>query len=315
MREPEMQVLITGGTGLIGRALSAALLRGGHRVIVLTRSPEKAREILPAGAVAFKWDGRSPEGWAHLIKETDAVVNLAGESIGGETLPAIFTRRWTDTQKRRIKQSRVDAGKALVEAITAAKKKPAALIQASAVGYYGPRGDEAIPESAPAGTDFLAGVCHAWETSTAGVAKVGVRHVAIRTGLVLAPEGGILPVMLLPFHLFAGGPVGSGKQVVSWIHIQDQVNAIRFLLENETAQGAYNLSAPNPVSNAEFGRVAGRVLRRPSFIPTPGFALKLGLGEKASLVLEGQRAVPERLLEAGYAFAYETLETALRDLR
>ena len=171
-----------------------------------------------------------------------------------KSLPAIIARRWTDEQKKRIQQSRVEVGKALIAAISAASNKPEVLIQASAVGYYGPHGDEAIPENTPAGNDFLAEVCQAWEDLTTDVEKMGVRRAVIRTGLVLAPEGGILPMMLLPFRLFVGGPISGGKQAVPWIHLDDEVDAICFLLENQTAQGAYNLSAPNPVSNAEFGQ-------------------------------------------------------------
>ena len=303
-----MNILIAGGTGLIGRALSTVLIDDGHRVTVLTRDPEKMRDGLPSGVIPVRWDGHSPEGWSHLIDKTDAIINLAGQSIAGESLPAILTRRWTDEQKNRIKRSRVDAGQALVEAIRMAKKKPSAFIQASAVGYYGPRGNEEIPESTEAGTDYLADVCQAWEDSTLEIEQMGIRRAIIRTGLVFAPIGGILPIMLLPFRLFVGGPLGTGKQIVSWIHIRDLVNAIRFLLETQDAFGAYNLSTPNPVSNAEFGRIAGRVMHRPYWIPVPGFALKLVLGEKSSLVLDGQRTIPQRLLEAGYQFKFAELD-------
>jgi uncharacterized protein (TIGR01777 family) len=309
-----MNVLITGGTGLIGHVLTESLLADGHRVTVLTRNPQKAKNILPSDVIPLQWDGRSPEGWGHIIGETDAIVNLAGESIAGDSMIAILTRRWTDVQKERIKQSRLDVGKALVSAIQGAKKKPDVFIQASAVGYYGPHGDEALTESAPGGTDFLAKVCQAWEASTSEVEKLGVRRVVIRSGLVLSTKGGILPIMLLPFRLFVGGPLGSGKQIIPWIHILDQVNAIRFLLENQSAQGAFNLSAPNPVNSARFGRIAGRVLRRPNWFTTPGFALKLALGEKASLVLGGQQAVPQKLLKAGYEIKFKNLEPALQDL-
>lgn len=309
-----MNILITGGTGLIGRALSTALLDDGHSVTVLTRDPEKRRGGLPSGVIPVRWDGHSPEGWSHLIDETDAVINLAGQSIAGESLLAILTRRWTEEQKNRIKQSRVDAGQALVAAIRMAKKKPGVFIQASAVGYYGPRGNEDVPESAEAGTDYLADVCRAWEDSTLEVEQMGIRRAIIRLGLVFAPIGGILPIMLLPFRLFVGGPLGTGKQIVSWIHIQDLVHAFRFLLENQDAFGAFNLSTPNPVSNAEFGRIAGRVMHRPYWIPVPSFVLKLVLGEKSSLVLGSQRIIPQRLLETGYEYKFAELDRALEDL-
>ncbi len=310
-----MNILITGGTGLIGRALVTKLIEDGHEVTVLTRNPEKAKTILHSGSLTKKWDGINTSDWASIIEQTDVVINLAGASIAGESLQAILTRRWTDQQKNRILQSRLNAGKALVTAIQAASKKPAVLIQASAVGFYGPHENQIIPENTPPGTDFLASVCQSWEESTAEVEEMGVRRVVIRTGLVFAPEGGILPLMLLPFRLFVGGPIGNGKQAVSWIHLDDQINAIRFTIENESAHGAYNLSAPNPVNNAEFGRIAGKKLRRPNWLPIPGFAIKLVLGEKATLVLDGQQVVPQRLLEAGYEFKYKTLETALQDLR
>lgn len=308
-----MKILMTGGTGLIGRALTKELLAQGHQVTILTRNPQKYQASMP-DVVLVEWNGRTPENWSHLIETTDAVVNLAGASIAGEGLSGILTQRWNDDVKQRIRRSRTAVGQALVEAIAAAENKPRVFIQSSAVGYYGPRGSEDIPESTAPGNDFLAQVCVEWEDSTQAIEAIGVRRVVIRTGLVLTEEGGILPMMLLPFRLFVGGPIGSGQQGIPWIHINDEVNAIIQLLEDETAQGAYNLTAPNPVNSKQFGKVAGKVLKRPSFFPTPGFALKLALGEKATLVLDGQRAVPTRLQEAGYKFAFTELEPALQDL-
>ncbi|MBS1249216.1 MAG: Epimerase family protein [Chloroflexi bacterium] len=309
-----MNVLISGGTGLIGRALSAKLSAEGHRVIVLTRSPEKARNVLPSGVNPVRWDGESLNGWSHLMEEMDAVVNLAGESIAGESLSAILTQPWTERRKSRILNSRVNVGRVLVAAIQLAEKKPSVFVQASAVGYYGPHGEEVVLESTGPGSDFLAKVCQAWEDSTVDVERMGVRRVILRTGLVLSGQGGILPVMLLPFRFFVGGPLGGGEQVIPWIHIQDHVDAIRFLLENEKARGVYNLSAPNPVTNAEFGRVAGKVLHRPYWLPVPELALRLALGEKASLILDGQRALPWHLQTDGYTFTYQELGPALEDL-
>jgi len=309
-----MNILITGGTGLIGRALSAALFSKGHSITVLTRNPDKARDALHSGVLPVKWDGRSLDGWGHLIEETDAVINLAGESIAGDTLPAIFTHRWNNENKNRIRASRLNAGRALLSAIKNAKRKPRVFIQASAVGFYGPRGDEEISENTPAGSDFLAETCRIWEDSTAEIENMGIRRVIIRTGLVLAPKGGILPLILLPFRLFVGGPLGSGDQFVSWIHIKDQVNAIRFLLENEGAGGVYNFTTPYPVRQHELATIAGGLMRRPSFFPVPGFALKLVLGEKSILVLDGQRTFPEKLIADGFHFRYENLKTALNNL-
>jgi uncharacterized protein len=308
-----MQVLITGGTGLLGQALSEALIGQGHNVTVLSRNPQKYAAEMP-GVDLVAWDGRTPEGWGHLIETTDAVVNLAGTNIAGEGIVEIFTQRWTDAYKQRILQSRLDVGQALVQAIEAAEHKPQVLVQASTVGYYGPRGSEEVREDSPPGNDFQARVPVQWEETTKAVEAWGVRRAIIRTGLVMTKEGGILPMMLLPFRLFVGGPLGSGKQGIPWIHVEDEIQAIIFLLQNETAQGAYNLTAPNPVSYKEFSRVAGKVMKRPSFIPVPSFAIKLALGEKAALVLEGRFAVPGRLLEAGYKFSFSELEPALRDL-
>jgi uncharacterized protein (TIGR01777 family) len=309
-----VRILITGGTGLIGRPLAQSLARDGHQVTVLTRDIERARALLPRGVEPHHWNGATLGPWAQLVEQVDAVVNLAGESIAGERLSAILTRRWTPEQKRRIAESRRKAGELLIQALRQAEHRPRVLLQASAVGYYGDVSDREVDESAPPGDDFLAQVCVDWEASTAPVEGLGVRRVLLRTGLVLTTEGGILPVMLLPVRLFVGGPLGSGRQAVPWIHIADEVAAIRFLLEQEQASGPYNLTAPNPLTQAEFTRVAARLLRRPAFLPTPVFVLKLVLGEKAALVLEGQRAVPRRLLEAGFTFRFPELEPALRDL-
>lgn len=308
-----MNVLISGGTGLIGRTLSESLIEDGHKVTVLTRNPQKAAQILPSGAIPHYWDAQSLDGWAHLAEESDAIVNLAGQSIGGESLGAIFTQKWTPTQKEKILNSRLNAGQAITSAIQAASHKPKVLIQASAVGYYGPRSMDEISEDDHPGNDYLSKVCQQWEDSTAEVEKLGVRRVVIRTGLVLSQNGGILPVMLLPFKLFAGGPVGSGEQDISWISLADEINAIRFLIDNDEAEGAFNLSAPHPVNYKEFAKIAGKVLKRPGFIPTPAFALKVALGEKSTLVLDGQRVIPKKLQALGFEFQHRDLHNTLRE--
>lgn len=305
-----MRVIITGGTGLIGKALANSLAHDHHDVIVLSRNKNKTSG-LAGGVQVVEWDARTAQGWGALADGTGAIINLAGESIAGEGFPP---SRWTPERKRRIRDSRVNAGKAITEAIKAANNKPSVLIQSSAVGYYGTHGDQDITEDAPAGSDFLSDVSKEWEAATAEVEKMGVRRVIVRTGIVLSSKGGVLPLMSLPFRLFAGGPIGSGKQQIPWIHIDDQIGAIRFLMENAAARGAYNLSAPNPLSNAEFGKAIGRALGRPSFFPTPGIAFKLAFGELAMLLLEGQRAVPKRLQEAGYSFQYADADAALKDL-
>lgn len=305
-----MRVIITGGTGQIGRPLIADLLKQGHEVIILSRSPAVV-EGLPKEVKIEGWDARTAKGWGALADGAGAIVNLAGENIAGEGfLPA----KWTDERKKRILESRVNAGKAITEAVEQASKKPGAVIQASAVGYYGPRGSEEITEESPPGSDFLAKVCIDWEASTAPVEKMGVRRAVIRTGIPLSFEEGALARMALPFKLFAGGPLGSGKQYFPWIHPADETGAIRFLIENANASGAFNLTAPNPLTNAQFSHVLGKVMQRPSFVPTPAFAFEMAFGEVASLVLTGQRAVPKHLLEAGYKFQYTDAEAALRDL-
>lgn len=305
-----MRVIVTGGTGLIGRALSASLARDGHEVIVLSRDPARAGN-LPEGVQAVRWDARSAEGWGHLAEGAGAIVNLAGASIAGEGL---VPKRWTSARKDLIRWSRLSAGRAVAEAVARAKEKPRVVVQASGIGYYGPRGDEVVMEEDPPGRDFLAGVAQEWEASTAPVEEWDVRRVVIRTAVVLSQKGGVLPLMLLPFRFFLGGPLGSGRQWVPWIHVADEVRAIRFLMEREEARGPFNLVAPNSVTNQEFSRIAGRVLRRPSFVRAPAFALRLALGELATILLDGQRAVPQRLLDLGFAFQFPELEGALRDL-
>jgi uncharacterized protein (TIGR01777 family) len=305
-----MRVIITGGTGLIGRSLANSLAKDGHEVIVLSRNKNKTSG-LASGVRLEQWDGSSAAGWGALADGAGAIVNLAGASIAGEDfLPA----RWTVAYKKRIRDSRVNAGRAVVEAVKAAKVKPGVIVQSSAVGYYGTHADEEITEDSPAGTDFLADVCKEWEASTQAVEDLGVRRVIIRTGIVLSSKGGALPRQALPFKLFAGGPLGSGKQQYPWIHIDDEIAAIRFLMENTNARGVYNLSAPHVVTNAEFSKALGKVLGRPSFLPAPGFAFQIGFGEVAILLLEGQRALPKRLLAEGYPFHFAEPELALRDL-
>jgi uncharacterized protein (TIGR01777 family) len=302
-----MRVLITGGTGLIGGTLTRELGEAGHEVVVLTRDPAKARPTRGVRAVA--WDAATPGGWGELVDAGTAIVNLAGESIG--------EGRWTAEKKRRIRESRVKASEAVAAAIAAAiaagRAKPRVLLQGSAVGFYGPRGQEKVTEADPPGDDFLARVCRDWEAATAGVEALGVRRALLRTGVVLAHEGA-LPKMVLPFKMFAGGPVGDGRQGFPWIHLADEVGAIRFLLDHDQANGPFNLTAPNPVSNRELARALGRVLHRPSFLPAPGFALRAVLGEISEMLLGGQYAVPKHLLELGYRFRFPQIEDALRDL-
>jgi len=299
------RVLITGGTGLIGRALSASLAGDGYEVVVLSRDPERAVGLLP-GVRAERWDARTAAGWGALVDGAHAVVNLAGEGIAAG--------RWTTERKRRIRESRLNVGRAVVQAMESAKEKPPVLVQASGVGYYGPCGEEDVLESAPAGQDYLARLAVEWEASTAGVEAMGVRRAIVRTGIVLSKNGGALPRMMLPFRLFVGGRQGSGRQWLPWIHIADEVGAIRFLMENEKARGSFNLTAPNPVTNADFSRLLGWQLGRPTMVLTPAFLLRLAFGEMAGMLLTGQRAVPRHLTQMGYAFRFAEAEAALGDI-
>jgi uncharacterized protein (TIGR01777 family) len=299
-----MRMIICGGSGFIGTALTKSLLAEGHQVWILTRNPHTTR--LVEGVQGVGWDGRTITGWGRLISQVDAIINLAGESLGSGA--------WTEARKKRIMTSRVEAGQVICAAIRQANPRPKVLIQASAVGIYGPCDDEPVAEESAPGSDFLAEVCKEWEASTQPVKELGVRRVVIRTGVVLSRDEGALQRMMLPFKLFAGGPLGNGRQGLPWIHPADEVAAIRFLLENEKAQGVYNLSAPEPLSNADFGRILAKVMRRPYWLPVPGFALRLLLGEMSDLVLGGQFMLPRRLQELGYKFRFETAEAALKNV-
>ena len=300
-----MRIIITGGSGLIGRALIIELAHNNHEVIILSRRPERIK-YLPAGAIAKYWDGYTSEGWCPLVDGADVIINLAGENIGAG--------RWTDKRKRAILESRLNAGRAVVEAVEAVKHKPRVVVQASAVGYYGPCGDEEITEDAPPGHDFLARTAIEWEASTAPVERMGIRRVIIRTGVVLSTLGGALNRMLLPYRLFSIRRLGNGRQWLPWIHIADEVSAIRFLIENEKASGPFNLAAPTAVSNGEFSFQLEKRLRRPALVPIPKFILSLFLGEMATALLDGQRAIPKRLLQLGFTFRFSEIGLALDDL-
>lgn len=299
-----MKIIVAGGSGLIGQRLSAELAGRGHELWVLTRSPGEAS--LPAGVRAQGWDGKTVQGWGELVDGAGAVINLAGVNIGA--------RPWTNERKRLILSSRENAGRALVEAIRQASDRPNVVLQIAGIGIYGNCGDLPLDENAPRGSGYLADVGAAWEAAIQPVTELGPRLAILRTSPVLAPKGGILPPFLLQNRLFAGGPLGSGRQWISWIHLNDLVRAFCFLLDQEDVRGIFNVSAPDPKTNADFGRAVSRVMRRPFWFPTPAFALKAVLGEMSTLVLEGQRIVPKRLLEMGFHFEYDTLQKALQDL-
>lgn len=298
-------ILITGGTGLIGRRLVEELTDDGYSVVVLTRSPERVTD-LPPGARAVGWDAETTEGWGELADGALGIVHLAGEGVA--------EGRWTEEKKRRIRASRVESTRAVVAAVEAAETRPRFLVQASAVGYYGSRGDEILTEDAAPGDDFLAGVCVEWEDTSEVVEALGVRRVLLRTGIVLDPESGALAKMLPPFKLGLGGPLGSGRHFMPWIHLQDEVAAIRFLIEREQAAGPYNLTAPHPVRNRELAQALGRALGRPAVLPTPKLALHLLFGEMAEILLASQRVVPHRLTGAGFTFRFSEIDPAFEDL-
>jgi hypothetical protein len=299
-----MRIIITGGTGLIGRALSADLAADGHEVIVLSRHPELAA-AMPDGVRIVGWDARSADGWGTLADGADAIVNLAGASL---------RRRWTPRYKQVIRMSRLNAGRAVVDAVEKATLKPGVVIQASGAGAYGPRGDEVITEEAGFGDGFLGRTAAAWEASTAAVEELGVRRAIVRSGVALSMESGAFPLLALPYRFFVGGPLARGDQWLPWIHMEDEIRAIRFLAEKEAAAGPFNLSTPNPLTNAEFGRTLARILGRPALIRVPAFAVRLVLGEMSTVVLHGQRAIPKRLLDLGFEFRFSEAKAALRDL-
>ena len=301
-----MRAIITGGSGLIGSALAADLLKDGHEVIVLSRDPQRQQSRMPSGVRLERWDGRSAQGWGHLVEDAWAIVNLAGENIA--------EGRWSENRKRSIVESRVLAGKAVAQAVIQAEHKPAVVVQSSGIGYYGTHADELINEDSPAGTDFMSQICQQWEPASAAVEQAGVRRVVVRNGVVLSLQGGAFPRMLLPFRFFVGGPLGSGRQWISWIHLRDEIAGLRFLMENPGSSGVYNLTAPHPVQNRDFEQAVGRAMHRPAIIPTPAIAIQLLFGEMAITVLEGQRALPERLEREGFVFGFPHIEEALRDL-
>lgn len=297
-----MHILITGGTGFIGRELAASLLADGHAVTVLTREITSSGNRVPNGAKAIRDLARA--------EAVDAVVNLAGANLGGT--------RWNPVTKMGFRTSRIDTTRRLVDWMSRLGTRPKVLVSGSAIGWYGPHGDEVLTESAPAGSDFSATLCRDWEAEALKAAVLGVRVCTVRTGIVLGPSGpaggGALAQMLPAFRLGGGGPMGSGRQWMSWVHRADLVALIRFLIERETASGPYNGTAPEPVTNAEFAKTLGRVLKRPAILPMPGFALKLIVGEMAEILLSGQRVIPQAALDAGFAFRYPELEAALRDV-
>lgn len=301
-----MKVIITGGTGLIGQALTASLTADNHEIIILSRNPDAFSDALPKGTSLQQWDAKSAEGWGHLVDGADAIINLAGAGIADE--------RWSKKRKASIVDSRVNAGQAIVAAVRAASKKPGVIVQASAVGYYGAQRNAILTETAPAGNDFPAEVSKQWEPSTAEIDMMGVRRIIARFGVVLSNDGGALPRMVKPIRMGVGGRIGSGDQWLSWIHTDDVVRVLRFLMSDPNATGVYNITAPAPVSNATFVHTVGNIINRPTLLPVPAFAMKALFGEMAHVLLTGQNVVPARLNDAGFQFRFPHIDNALRDL-
>jgi hypothetical protein len=301
------RILIAGASGFIGSALARELSAGGYEVVGLTRRATANRDG-GSGPVAWaEWDGRTAAGWGHLVEGARAVVNLAGDNLA--------EGRWSRAKKERIRRSRTDAGGAIVAAVRAARTKPRLLVQASAIGIYGAAGDEELDEGSPPGTGFLAGVAREWEESTRAVESLGVRRIVIRTGIVLGKAGGAWPRLVLPFRFFAGGPLGTGRQGFSWISLEDEVRAIRHLVEHEDLAGVFNLTAPRPLRQREFCRVVGRALGRPCWLPLPAVALRILFGEKArETLISGQRVFPRRLAASGFEFLHPDAATAVAAL-
>lgn len=294
-----MKIAMTGSSGLIGTALRASLAADGHEVVRLMRRPSE-------GPHDVSWDPGGGELGPSSLAGIDAAVNLAGVGIGD--------KRWTDAHKRAVLDSRLDATDLLSRTLAELDPRPRALISASAIGYYGGRGDEVLTEDSDPGSDFVAEVCVAWEAATSPASRAGIRVVHLRTGLVMSKDGGILEQLLLPFKLGLGGRIGSGDQYWSWIDIDDEIAATRFLLGRDDLSGPINLTAPNPLPFGEVVKILGKVLRRPTILPAPSLAIKALFGaERAeSLLFDGQRVFPQRLLDAGFSFQFTQLEDSLR---
>ncbi len=305
-----MKIFVMGGTGLIGSALVSRLTSRGDEVVLLTRRPAHARERWGNQCTIVEGDPMKAGPWMQVVNDCEAVVNLVGESI--------FARRWNDEFKKLLRDSRINSTQNVVQALAQSPKTPAGnpkvLVNGSAIGYYGPCGDEELTEETLAGSDMLAQLAFEWELVTNPAEAAEVRVVRIRTGVVLDKNGGALPQMLTPFKLGLGGPIGSGKHWFSWIHIDDEVGIILLALDNPQAAGPINATAQHPVTNKGFSKALGRALHRPAILPTPPFALKLLLGQVAEILTTGQRVIPAKALSLGYQFKFPDIDPALSDL-
>jgi len=299
------KIIITGATGLIGRELSSKLISGGNEVIIFSRSPQKAKEIIHGAQEYVEWrDNR--DTWEKYIGQADAVIHLAGENV--------MARRWSENHKNRIINSRINTTRSIAEAIANSDKKPEVFICASATGYYGTSETSEFDESSQPGTDFLAKVTKEWESEARRVEEFGLRYTGIRTGIVLDKRGGALARMLTPFKFYIGGPLGNGKQWFPWIHIEDVVNIYLYALDNPEVSGVLNAVAPHPVTMTEFCSALGKVMHRPSFFHVPSFVLKILFGEGADVLVKGAHVKPKRTIEAGYNFRFQEVKNALANL-
>lgn len=309
MRASEMskRIVIAGGTGFIGRALTNSLIAAGYQVSILTRNPAENRNLCGSAVNLVSWDAMGTAEVDNVLRGAFALINLAGQSIAGG--------RWTNRRKKSLVESRVNTGKALAKALKKGKNKPEVFIQASGIGYYGDKGEQEITEAAPVGGGFLCDLCQEWEGITKLIEAQSIRCLIVRIAPVLGASGGMLAKVIPSFRYFAGGCPGSGRQWFSWIHIDDLVGGLRFLLENQNLQGIYNLAAPEPLRAGDFYRLLGRELHRPCYFPLPGFLLKLVLGEMAEeMLLVSQRVVPQKLLQGGFKFSYPRAEMAMENI-
>lgn len=301
-----MRIVISGGTGFIGRALCVSLCHDGHQVSVLTRNTDTAQRTCGPTVTTIEWNGREAAPIASCLEDADAVINLAGAPIADG--------RWTDARKQLLMDSRILATRSLVDALSHCSSQSRTLITASGIGYYGASDDRVLDEGSQRGQGFLADLCVAWEAEALRAQEFGVRVVTLRTGMVLEKDGGALPKMVLPFRLFTGGPILPGTQWVSWIHREDHIGMIRWTLTAPTVSGPVNAVAPEPVTMSQFCETLGQSLHRPSWLPVPGFILNMALGELATLMTTGQRIHPERALSGGYVFHYKRLAPALQHI-
>lgn len=300
------RVIVTGATGLIGKSLCREMMRRGYEVVVFSRDVALAKTTIPQAADYVTWQPTDQGAWAYALDGAYAVIHLAGASIAGQ--------RWSESYKRMIRDSRVLGTRGLVSALGRVSTRPKVFVSGSAVGYYGACGDTPLDEAAASGSDFLAGVCQAWEAEALKAEVLGVRTVVVRTGVVLDRHEGALAALVPPFRMFVGGPILPGTQWFSWVHVADAVGLLLFALEDERVQGPLNATAPDSQTSRGFARLLGKVLGRPAVLPMPGFGLKVLLGEFADTLTTGQRVVPQKALALGYAFQYPMCEEALRQV-